>query len=402
MIIYKDIRTITLLLLMPIVIIFILGSVFHTSEDITIGNFKVALLNLEVNEQQNPNSFIVGNELENVLLEDSSLSKLVECIVVTNKEDGNKLINENKVSAFITIPEGFTDKYFSGDSNTKISIIANPNKTMTPKIAESIVEAFVSRFGIYKERASILDKEGKALSIDPSSIEAYFDESTSKYNESNSINFIKKSEKAYKVITGGMYYSISMSVFFVFFMLNVAISSIYGDKQSGLYLRLRVMGITAIKYYIGKYTAIILQIIFQVVILSAASKILFGYDWGSILNVITITLIYSAFMASLAICLTSIFESSISATTIYYCFVMLLGYLGGNFIKVDNMPEFIRDIGSFVPNAVVQSAYIKNMAGMPLNSFLPNLIYLGGIGVVIMLLTSVILAFKEKRGYRFM
>src|SRR5439155_26527683 len=60
------------------------------------------------------------------------------------RESALKQINDNKISALLIIPKGFTRDYLAGDQSVAVELIKNPAQSVYPAILEELLQVAVA------------------------------------------------------------------------------------------------------------------------------------------------------------------------------------------------------------------------------------------------------------------
>ncbi|MDF2505211.1 ABC transporter permease [Clostridium sp.] len=105
------------LVLFPVAIILILGSIFSSSNKTVLNAFNVAYYSED-------SSIISGNEnlnfsktLRDSVFESKDVKEIINLEEVSSYEEGKNLVSEGKVAALVYVPQNFTKDYGNYRSN---------------------------------------------------------------------------------------------------------------------------------------------------------------------------------------------------------------------------------------------------------------------------------------------
>ena len=85
------------------------------------------------------------------------------------REEALKQINDNKISAVLIIPKGFTRSYLAGDGSVALELVKNPAQSFYPAILEELLQVVVAGLNAVARNLSsdlpewkaIIEKEGR-------------------------------------------------------------------------------------------------------------------------------------------------------------------------------------------------------------------------------------------------
>jgi ABC-2 type transport system permease protein len=182
-----------------------------------------------------------------------------------------------------------------------------------------------------------------------------------------------------------------MMIYFAFFMGALSAESIIREDEEGTLERLFTTPTSQAAILGGKFTAVVLALIVQVVILLVAARLIFGIGWGEPLTVGLITLGLIVVAAGFGVFLMSFVKTTRQTGPIMGGILTVTGLLGGLFISgVPNLPEAFDTVRLSMPQGWALHAWELTLDGAGVGQVLVPvavLLSLGalffGIGVIL-------------------
>lgn len=399
-IVFRDKKALAIMLIMPAVIMFILGSalgpMFEGSNPIE--RFTVVVVNKD------------EGILSQVLIQDGFRkhgADMLNTFLESDEEKANEMLRSKKVSTIVIIPEGFTRKFFEG-YDTNIRIKTQADRQYNASVIKSITEAFCRQFYLYWAAASsgveviteIINEEShsdentKALIPDITTVMFDMQQKTGAadiefYGEKDveSEDGNKKSE----TVSGMQYYSVAMLVMFVLFGASTGTKLMVEERQSNTLGRLLTTGVGKVKIITGKFLGLLFITFTQAMILIVFTRFVYGVDWGrSVLGVVTITLCIAFSGSGLGMMIGSMAKTSSAAEGLSQLFIQTFTVIGGGMMPLYMMPGFLRVLSRGTLNWWAANGYYDLMLGSNYTAILPccgvlilmGVLYLG-VGVAL-------------------
>lgn len=432
----KDKKTIGIMVIMPIIITTILGGALGGAFVQSENNHKIQIAVVKQydvkaekegfinNLMNNQNLQGTGNfdmdEMEKGLeefniekiifdefLESDEIKKIMEYQILDMKEAKEQLKND-KLSAIVIFPEEFTFNMYTNfftpyRNNIDIEIIGDPDRYIDNQYVTGIFRGFSDSVSTMIIGKNVLFETAMENGI---GIEIF--EKTEEIIEDmsgiiESLNIKLKTEKVNEKepLSGFQYYTIAMTAMFILFTAGEGGKLLLEEKDKLTYQRMTMAGVSKSKIALGKFFTIFTFALIQIGIMIAYSSLALKVDWGNPITVGIITLCVVFSIAGLGTMLAAISFKSGNykmADVFQSIFVFMLSALGGSFLPIDMMPEFIQKLSNYIPNGAALKAYNKAMLGSGLEDIFSFLIILVVLGVVFT--TIAIYFLNRKEGWK--
>lgn len=328
----RDIQTLALMTVLPIVIIAILGTAlnsFYSPKELKPVN--VSYLNEDKRD--------FGKAFDNFLKMDE-IKKFINVTKVSSYNEGKELLENGKVSGFIYIKNGFTEELLS-DKKTQIEVMTNKNKEYENKVIEGIVESFTNGFNT--QRA--LEKRPAQYSYQQLLVESP----------------LSTEGKIPRAID---YYSVTMLVMVLMYGTLYGNYILLEDKINRTNIRMKSLPINNIYNFLGKTLGMIFTLFIDILIIVFFSKYVYGANWGNnILLIILISALFMIFTISLGI-LTGLFIKDENKSAFVLNFLVLFGTsVSGGYVKTEGAPKWFERLQFLSPNYYAHNALFNLIYG---------------------------------------
>jgi len=322
-----------------------------------LSDIPVIIVNLDKQE--------LGNALEDTF-NSEELADLMEPTASSDPEAARHLIDDDKASAAIIIPEGFTESIIPADGSmfdpnyvqpesVKIEVYANPSSPTSAGVVKAIVDEFISRVeeGRTSGMTSIVGLMTSGL-VNPQN--ANSEAQTLFQNvdqaESSAIKIKTDKEGADAVDFDLLsYFAPGMALMFLMYTVSYGGRSILAERAQGTLPRLMISPTQTFQVLGGKVLGIFFMGVAQVGILILASTVFFQVKWGDTLGV-TVLILAAVFGASgWGMLITSLARTPAQVGSTGSAIMLIFGILGGSFIQLENFPPFMQTISKITPNA---------------------------------------------------
>lgn len=161
------------------------------------------------------------------------------------------------------------------------------------------------------------------------------------------------------------YFAVTMAVLFLNFTVLGGVRALQQEKDTGALARLAAAPIHPLSLLIGKFGALLATGLIQMVVMIAATSLLFGTRWGNPIP-LALLVVTSVFMA---VGLTSFFmawagnaERGILAANIG---IFVLAVIGGQFMPPQGLPDSFETLQRLTPNGQAARGFIDLAAAGP-------------------------------------
>jgi ABC-2 type transport system permease protein len=395
---FRDRAALTFMLLAPFLLTIAMGFVTGRFSGGTTGisDIPVVIVNLDQGD--------LGNALEDLFNSDD-LSELMEPTASTDPEAARHLIDDDKASAAIIIPEGFTESIIPADGATldpnyvqpepvKIEVYANPSSPTSAGVVKAIVDEFISRVeeGRTSSMTSIVGLMQNGL-VNPQNVESEAQALFQNMDEIESTAItLKTNKEGAEAVEFDMlaYFAPGMALMFLMYTVSYGGRSILSERAQGTLPRLMISPTQTFQVLGGKVLGIFFMGTAQVGILILASTLFFQVQWGDALGV-TVLILAAVFGATgWGMLITAFARTPAQVASTGTVVMLIFSILGGSFISLENFPPFIQTISKITPNAwgldgfttLALGGTLKNLAE-PISALLIMGAVLFGIAVVL-------------------
>lgn len=379
------------LLLFPAVIIAILGFVFSQGSDVKISPFTVALQNADRPSGASAADSL-GSAFESDALQNSGVRSTIRVVDVSGDGEAKTLMKDGKASVYIRIPKDFTDQYLSGKP-ARIQVDTENASSVQKEMVHSIVQSFLQEANLRKNLGVATASEGVALHASDSAVQKALEKMNA---DTAQVDLPVQSPNGNRQpISSMQYYSMAITLMFSLLTAITLIHSIVDDKQNGTFLRILSMPIGRNEFILGKLLSVSLSVFFQMMLLIAFTSLVYRANWGNPGLVLFTTALYSLMAGALALLLGLTAENQTSVSSYSSLLLWGGGFLGGSFLKLDNIGGPLETIHRIIPNGAALEVYIGIANGNGMQVIGKNLLDVALFAAVFLILCAVS---QEKRG----
>ncbi len=395
---FRDRAALTFMLLAPFLLTIGMGFVTgrFSGNSGGLSDIPVVIVNLD-NEQ-------LGNALADVFTSED-LADLMEPSASSDPEAARRLIDEDKASAAVIIPKGFTQSIIPAEGTmfdpgsvqsaaVQIEVYANPARPTGAGVIKAIVDEFVSRVeeGRTSGMTSIVGLMQSGL-LNPQNAESearVLFEGVDQ-TESTAITLKTDKEGAQAVEFDLLaYFAPGMALMFLMYTVSYGGRSILAERAQGTLPRLLTSPTSTAQFLGGKVLGVFFMGIAQVGILIVASALFFQVKWGDPLGMIVLILAAVFAASGWGMVITALARTPAQVGSTGSAIMLIFGILGGSFINLEQLPPLIQTVSKITPNAwgldgfttLALGGTLKNL-GDPIMALLIMGVVLFGVSVVL-------------------
>ncbi|HLA06830.1 MAG TPA: ABC transporter permease, partial [Anaerolineales bacterium] len=322
-----------------------------------LSNIPVIIVNLDKQD--------LGNALDD-LFSSEDLADLMEPAASSDPEAARQLIDDNKASAAVIIPEGFTQSIIPAEVTVfgpnyiqpdpvKIEVYTNPSSPTSAGVVKAIVDEFVSRVeeGRTSGMTSIVQLMSTGL-LNPQIAESEARDLFQNVDgtESTAITLKKNTAGADAVEFDLLaYFAPGMALMFLMYTVSYGGRSILAERSQGTLPRLLTSPTTTQQFLGGKVMGVFFMGIAQVGILILASSLFFQVKWGDPLGVAVLILAAVFGASGWGMVITALARTPAQVGSTGSAIMLIFGILGGSFVNLEQFPPFMQTISKITPNA---------------------------------------------------
>ena len=395
---FRDRAALTFMLLAPFLLTIGMGFVTgrFSGNSSGLSDIPVVIVNLD-NEQ-------LGNALADVFTSED-LADLMEPTASSDPEAARRLIDEDKASAAVIIPKGFTQSIipaqgtmFEADAAiaepVKIEVYANPARPTGAGVIKAIVDEFVSRVeeGRTSGMTSIVGLMQSGL-LNPQNAESEARVLFENVDQTESTAITLKTDKeGAQAVQFDLlaYFAPGMALMFLMYTVSYGGRSILAERAQGTLPRLLTSPTSTGQFLGGKVLGVFFMGIAQVGILILASALFFQVKWGDPLGMVVLILAAVFAASGWGMVITALARTPAQVGSTGSAIMLIFGILGGSFINLEQLPPLIQAVSKITPNAwgldgfttLALGGTLKNL-GEPIMALLIMGVVLFGVSVIL-------------------
>jgi len=386
--------SIIILLLIPLLMTGIMGAIFSPSEN------KMPKINLAIVNNDN----YIGSK---IFIEAFNSSQTNEMFNIKNTDEitGKKLIKNNKVSALIIIPKGFSEALLK-KTNTQLILIKNPSQQFLPNIVEEFTKTLTI---IISGAVQTIEMNNELLNLFSSSKLSYNSMITKVpkllNNKSNNkktkmmmeylkaplFKLVKKTankkikKKSINLFT---YILPSISIMFLLFIIEIFIRDILTERENGKLQRMMFAPLRTSEYIASRILSGWIMGIMSFFIVVLTGILIFKINWGNYLYLFILIAVTSFWISSFFALLNAFFKNKNQAGAFVAPIIMVFSAFGGSIIQTNQLPEAVRWISYFTLN----HWFIIGVAKIRYNTFpITSILILLISGIILYISASIFL-----------
>jgi ABC-2 type transport system permease protein len=156
-----------------------------------------------------------------------------------------------------------------------------------------------------------------------------------------------------------------MMIFFVFFTGASTAESIVKEDEEGTLARMFTTPTSHTRILAGKFLAIVLTLIVQVIVLLALAWFVFGIDWGTPLTVLLMSVGLIVASAGFGLFVMSFIKNTRQSGPVLGGVLTITGMLGGLMTTgVPNMPSTFETVQRLTPQGWALTGWQRSLAGV--------------------------------------
>jgi ABC-2 type transport system permease protein len=364
------------------------------------GGFEVPVTRVRVANQDQPSAeyggFSVGKTLVE-FLQDENLVHLVQVTMADDEASARAAVDQRAADVAVIIPADLSTAALWPDRKATIVLYQDPTLTIGPGIVKGLIDPFLDGFSGSKIAVSVAaqqmsERDVAADSAIVQSIAMSYATWAQEMSQSwqtgerpiiqvqvppqkpNVANQI--ADLAGRIVAGQL-------IFFSFYTAAATAQSIITEEEQRTLGRLFTTPPPRTTILTGKFIGVFVLVLGQVVVLAAASSLLFGINWGRPLPLLMAVLSLVVVTSGFGIFLMSFVQSSRQAGLVFGGVLTVLGMAGGLFSAgVDTLPKAFETIAVLTPHGWALRMWKLSLAGAEVSEMLLPLAVLLAFGTV--------------------
>ncbi len=364
----RDVAALGVLLGMPVVLIFILGSALGgtTDGDITI---HVGVVNLDEGYDASSRlpsrpgaeapaeRFLLGDELTDLLTTDERLTEIFTVEELDDAEEAREQVAAGDLAAALVIPPSYSEDVFMTEP-VKLAVYKDPGQEVAAGILESVVRSLAAQYAaasvaVQTVQAVGVEAGGFAASAtrDPTIWPMLQGIAISRATAEGALETVAVDEQTAAPdieLRAIDFFGLSMTSMFLMFGAMFGAFATIKERREQTLSRLLATPTSALSVTGGKMLGIWVLGMAQFTVLYVFTRFLFGVQWGD--DVFAIYVIAAAEMLAvtgLALLIASIAKTERGAGGIGPLVIQIQALIGGAFFTITVLPQWLQPIRYF-------------------------------------------------------
>ncbi|HKS37607.1 MAG TPA: ABC transporter permease [Verrucomicrobiae bacterium] len=282
------------------------------------------------------------------------------------KESALAQIDDDKVSAVLIIPAGFTQGYLKNSGAVEFELVKNPAQSFYPAIVEEFMRVVVTALnavsrnlrGDFPQWLEVLEKEGRP---DVRTIARLTERLGEKFDRLDGFLFpplvgyekeTRTKEKDSGVAVNVFGYLLpGLAAMFILFLADNSVRDLYREIRLKTFDRFRTLHHRVLPMISSKVVLSMTVVILGSVILFLCGGWIFRIEWNRPIPMALLILAYGLFASGFMALLAALARSERRADVLNGVIVLFLSFLGGSFFPARQLPPFLRDhVCPMMPN----------------------------------------------------
>lgn len=351
------------MLVLPLLLIFILGSALKSTFDMApVGQIHAGLVNLDSRQAE---------ESLGRFLESSEVKERLAVTNVSSLEELKEQIKEQKLDYGMVIPSDFTKNLQAG-KETEWQYFQGTDSVHN-LTAKSLLDVYLSKVNQARSLSLVLEPEQAAVAMALSS--------------SGNFDFVKQgnlssSKEGYSAI---QYYAVSMMIMFLMYSGMSMSISLVTEKENHTLARLQSLPLKPNAVLFGKILGNGFLGVLQALIIIGFSHYVFGVYWGNqplLLILCCIALVIASLSLGAAVAFLTRYSTSVKM--ILQFVIIIMTFVSGGFSPMPS--DVMKTLSLFSINHWGMQSLLRLMLNMDGGQILSQITMLGLISLVLILL----------------
>jgi len=363
------------------------------------GGFDLPVTRVQVAnlDQPDPYSGFSAGRMLVEFLQSEQLADLLQATEVADEASARAAVDNQEAGVAVIIPPDLTAAVIASEGSATITLYQDPTLTLGPGVVKGLLSQFVDGFAGSKIAVGVVAEQlaERGLEVDANLIQdvtmqyAAWAEAVGRSRGEGAhpaLDVQHPPSEAEPVSQGAVMMGTMMAgmvIFFAFFTGASAAESIIREDEEGTLARLFTTPTPRAVILGGKFAAVFVTLIIQVIVLLFASALIFSIHWGEPLPVALVALGLVVAAAGLGVMLMSFLKTTRQTGPMMGGVLTLTGMLGGLFTTgFQNLPAAYDTITLFTPHGWALRGWKATLAGGGVGDVLLPVAITLGMGTV--------------------
>lgn len=290
----------------------------------------------------------------------------IDFVSVDSADELEQMVEDGEVGAGLVLPPGLSAAVQAGD-RARLTVVEGVEAPTSAAVAESIAVAFGTGVEDTQRAAAAVVASGSPELV-PRVVESA--------SETRPLFTLVTLDTADRVLAPATFFSASMAVFFLFFMVQFGVTGLLDERREGTLARLEAAPIPRWSILTGKAMTSMILGISSMSVLALATTFLIGADWGNPLALLVLFVAVTLAATSLIGVVGSLARTPEGAGNLTSALAVALGMLGGTFFPVAGGSPWLERLSLITPHSWFLRAVGDLQAGEGIVGILPSLLAL--------------------------
>lgn len=266
-------------------------------------------------------------------LQDKGFAALMEITLTDSAESARAEVDSQKAGVALIIPADFSKQFSDLNSQATIELYKDPTLTIGPSIVQSILSQFMDNISGAKIAVDVyLRQTGSTDQAQIGQVVTRYTGSMTTGDPTAALLDVKPTTTTQPtnmlatVVAPIMGW---LTIFYAFYTGASSAQSILREDEEGTLPRLFTTPTSHTTVLGGKFLAVGLTVLVQMVVLLILGRLLFGFSWGALVPLTLVTVGTMLAAATFGIFLNSLLKSTKQGGLIFGGLLTLLGIVGG-------------------------------------------------------------------------
>ncbi len=312
-------------------------------------------------------------ELITSILQEKNIADIMEVTLMDSAEQARSAVNDQKAGAAIIIPTDFSARFSDLSSQATIELYKDPTLTIGPGIIQAVLNQVIDSMSGAKIAITVVTSQ--TSSVDPTLIgqvvQQYMasetnTDPTAALLDVQNISTTQQQPNILVTIIGPIMGW--LTIFYAFYTGSTTAQSILREDEEGTLQRLFTTPTSHSTILGGKFLAVGLIVVVQMIVLFLLGHWIFAIAWGALLPVALVILGVILAAAAFGIFITSLLKSTKQSGLIFGGLLTVLGMLGGIpiFARASSSADLFSKISLIEPVGWAVRGLLQNMNNAPL------------------------------------
>lgn len=332
---FRDRKTLSLMLLLPIMLILILGSALG-------GVFSPNSISATTICYLKEDAGMMADHFDS-FLESEEIAALIEVRPVGSKEEAVELIKKREATALIIVPKGFSESVQKGEKAV-LEVYSSKYSSFRASIIQSIVTGFVNG-----TKAQLTVRQLGAQ-----------DQEFALYDNLQEVA-VSLQGNAPRAID---YYAVTMLVMTIMYGTSYGNFAMKEEKRLNTNIRLASAPISYSEVILGKLLGSVVTVFSQAMLIILFTKVVFKVNWGGNIGfVIFICFSLTLLSVGLGIMVSNLGRNPQATGALLNFGVNITTFLAGGYFPASQMSPVFEKVGYISPNFLAQQAMFNTIYG---------------------------------------